>query len=286
MKLGLGTVQFGLAYGVAGSAAAVDGFQASRILGAAWDRGVRLLDTAPAYGDIEERLISLCGGRPFDVVSKIPSIPAALDVSQRLDWVLTNARRSLVRLGENLRGLLFHDSEDLPTFFASEVLDGLMEWGQRSGVVIGVSSYDPQLLSQQGLSSRIQIVQVPGNALDQRIVGVGRVDGIEVHLRSAFLQGLLALPINTAVQRVPESRDALLSWADWCERRSLTPVEAALSVVKSFPVDVCLVGVQEPKQFEELADSWQRALPVCAPELSVTEPLVTDPRKWRTELRN
>ena len=56
MQLALGTVQFGLAYGAVGSGSQVDGATATAILDAAWHQGVRTLDTAAAYGDIEERL--------------------------------------------------------------------------------------------------------------------------------------------------------------------------------------------------------------------------------------
>ena len=62
MKLALGTVQFGLAYGITGRGAVVPEQEVREILVAAADQGVSVLDTAVAYGDIEPRLAGLCAG--------------------------------------------------------------------------------------------------------------------------------------------------------------------------------------------------------------------------------
>ena len=53
MKLGLGTVQFGLSYGVTNASGQVPEATAARMLGVARRRGVDLLDTAAAYGNSE-----------------------------------------------------------------------------------------------------------------------------------------------------------------------------------------------------------------------------------------
>ena len=58
-ELALGTVQFGVAYGVAGAAARIGDATAASILEAAARRGVRMIDTAPMYGEIEQRLDKL-----------------------------------------------------------------------------------------------------------------------------------------------------------------------------------------------------------------------------------
>jgi aryl-alcohol dehydrogenase-like predicted oxidoreductase len=267
MKLGLGTVQFGLPYGVAGPGVAVDESQTSRILCAAWERGVRTLDTAPGYGDVE-------------VVSKIGSVPRRLDDRDRLTWAIDSAIRSRARLGEMLTAILFHDSADLSLFSERGLLDPLLQWGEATDVSIGVSSYDPLLLKSEGLASDVRVVQVPGNAFDHRIADVGRIPGVQIHLRSVFLQGLLTMSPANAAQSVPAAGCAISAWTGWCREHSLTPVEAALSIAKTFPVDVCLVGVQEPGQFAELADAWDCTVPIVASDLRVANLSVIDPRRW------
>jgi aryl-alcohol dehydrogenase-like predicted oxidoreductase len=280
MRLGLGTVQFGVPYGVAGPGVVVSESEASRILAAAWERGLRILDTAPGYGDVEERLSKLCAGRRFEVVSKIGAIPRSLDDAEKLAWALDSVRRSKARLGELLTAVLFHDSSDLSLFIERGLLDELCRWGEKAHVVMGVSTYDPLLLKTEGLASSVRVVQVPGSAFDQQVADVSPVSGVQIHVRSVFLQGLLTMSPASAAQRVPGAGSYIRNWNRWCSERSLTPVEAALSIVKGFPVDVCLVGVQEPRQFAELADAWDRTLPIGAPDLRVAEQAVIDPRQW------
>ena len=82
MQLALGTVQFGLAYGITGKGQVVPEREVRGILARAWERGVRTLDTAAAYGDIEARLKGLCEGRAFRVISKVPVVPDQLPASE------------------------------------------------------------------------------------------------------------------------------------------------------------------------------------------------------------
>lgn len=56
MKLALGGAQFGLAYGVANTSGQVALPEASRILQMAYKQGVRVIDTAIAYGESEKAL--------------------------------------------------------------------------------------------------------------------------------------------------------------------------------------------------------------------------------------
>lgn len=284
MELGLGTVQFGLAYGVAGPGSVVDPDEARRILWSAWDRGVTTLDTAPAYGDIEQRLSALCGDRPFRIFSKISALPASMTPREQATWCLESAKRSYERLGDRLCGLLFHDDSDFRRLSLASCLEPLIGWAEQLDIAIGTSTYEPTIVAELG--ELIGVAQVPGNAFDQRIVEVTPPANVEVHLRSAFLQGLLLMRGEDASARVPEGRVALNDWAAWCATRGKAPLDAALSVAKSFPVDVCLVGVQDLRQFDDIADAWEATDSCAAPELRVTNPAVVDPRRWRTEIRN
>ena len=52
-KLALGTVQFGMRYGVSNVIGKVQFDQVKLILDAAYDKSIRFIDTAPTYGDSE-----------------------------------------------------------------------------------------------------------------------------------------------------------------------------------------------------------------------------------------
>lgn len=282
MELALGTVQFGLAYGAVGSGRQVDDDTARAILALAWDSGVRTLDTAAAYGDIEARLAGLCGPHDFRIVSKIAPLGRLSDPAERAAAVRASVERSLQRLGPRLQALLFHSVADL------EAEDGPALWAlvretltrAERPVRLGVSGYAPEELQRLHRQLDLEIAQLPGNALDQRLRQHASLDGVELHVRSAFLQGLLLAPARGAL-RVPAAAPALARWQARCEQSGLSLQQAALGVVQGLPgVACCVVGVETPAQFAEIAAAWREARPLHWPELASPDADAWDPRRW------
>lgn len=274
-RLALGTVQFGLAYGVAGRKAPVPADEACAILARAWDHGIRRLDTAPGYGDIESRIAALSGDLPFEIVSKIPATPRGSEEVAR-DHVRTSVARSRARLGERLAGLLFHDADDLLAPLAAATWDE----ARAAGVPLGPSCYDPATFETLAARFPLGMAQLPGNALDQRVrrLAPGRA---EITLRSVFLQGLLLMPVEEAARQVPRAAAALRRWRDYCAGLALCPLEAALSLAKGLPsIAYCVVGVDSHAQLDEIAAAWERARPRTADSLNIADPDIIDPRRW------
>ena len=282
MQLVLGTVQFGLGYGVAGRATAVPEDEVRAVLVRAWALGVRTLDTAAAYGDIEARLARLAEGLPFRVVTKIGPLPAGLDGAATADWAEAALERSRTRLGRHLHAVLFHRAEDLLEAQAPLLWDRCAAWAERHRCLLGASCYDPDTLNRLALHTPVSIAQLPANALDQRLAqSPPRAAPIEVHIRSVFLQGLLLMPQERAVQRVPASAKALGLWHAWVRAQGLDPLGAALGVAQGFlGATHCVVGVDTLAQLEAIAAAWAHARPLWAPELAMAEPDVIDPRRW------
>ena len=98
-KLMLGTVQFGLNYGVANTTGKPSFEAAKTILKAAYDGGVTALDTAPEYGDSEEvigrALAELGLTDRFKIVTKIPKLPEGCDAEKFIAGSLENSLRKL-----------------------------------------------------------------------------------------------------------------------------------------------------------------------------------------------
>lgn len=275
-KLALGTVQFGLAYGVAGRTAAVPEHEVRDILARAWAAGVTRLDTAPGYGDIEERLGALCGNTPFEIVTKIPALPHGLCEADARYFVTMSIEKSRERLGDRICGLLFHRADDLVETHGAAIWDA----AQASGFPLGPSCYDAQTLA--GLCERlpVKMAQVPGNALDQGVARPMRSD-VEISLRSAFLQGLLLMPQCEAASRVPAAAGALARWHAHVERSGQSPLSAALSIVKGFgTVDYCVVGVDNADHFDAIADAWRDATAARQDDLASSDRTAVDPRLW------
>jgi len=187
-RLALGTAQFGLAYGLNNQAGQPATAAVAEVLAAAQAAGLTLLDTAAAYGNSEARLGELVGDNPaFSLITKLPAGPPA-QVTQHLADALARLRRP------QLYGVLFHAFGPLRAEPAAwQALQAARAAGQVAR--IGASLYHPheaEWLLAQGWD--LDLVQVPFNVLDQRFAAVLpqlAAHGVEVHVRSAFLQGLL-----------------------------------------------------------------------------------------------
>ena len=109
-KLVLGTVQFGLDYGIAGGRQ-VPVEEVQRILDFAQENGISTLDTAITYGN-SEQLLGETGVQDWQIVTKLPSIPNKCTDVER--WVQESVQGSLQRLKvSQLYGLILHRPADL-----------------------------------------------------------------------------------------------------------------------------------------------------------------------------
>jgi len=147
--LGLGTVKFGRNQGVKypQSFELPSDEEALALLDMAWDLGINLLDTAPAYGQSEERLGRLLRQRRRDwvIVTKVGE--EFRDGVSSFDFSAAATRasieRSLRRLGvEALDTVLIHSNgDDLALLEQAEVLPALLHLQQAGWIrAVGMSS--------------------------------------------------------------------------------------------------------------------------------------------------
>ena len=256
-KLALGTVQFGLPYGIANQGGQVSRAEARKILALARESGIDTLDTAIAYGDSEACLGDI-GTQGFRLITKLPALPdPTIDIGV---WVDEQLKASLSRLKVNtLYGLLLHRSEQLTGDGGQAMVKALARLKAEGRVEkIGVSIYAPQELDAVTKACAIDLVQTPLNLIDRRLVTSGWLQrlhdqGIEVHARSAFLQGLLLMP--RAAIPAPFERWAHLwdTWHEYLAYNHISAIEACLRYPLSLPqIDRVVVGVDSPAQLREL----------------------------------
>ena len=73
-KISIGTVQFGMDYGIANKIGKTSFSEASKILDEASKLGINKIDTASVYGN-SEIILGKIGVDKFKVTTKIPSVP-------------------------------------------------------------------------------------------------------------------------------------------------------------------------------------------------------------------
>lgn len=289
-RLALGTVQFGLPYGIANRGGQVEPQAAAAILKLAWDAGVDTLDTAIAYGTSEERLGEIGVGQ-WRVISKLPPIPPSCpDVH---GWAQDTVRASLQRLGiSKLAGLLLHRPMQLLEADGAALYRSLL-LQREQGVcdMIGVSIYGPEELDQLCPRFRFDLVQAPFSVIDRRLTESGwlqrlRAAGTEVHVRSVFLQGLLLMERG----RRPAYFDAWAPlwrrWEEWLRAEQLSALHGALRYVLSIPeIDRIVIGVDSPRHLQEILAVGAAPEPLpprAAPDVRCADAGLINPSAWKT----
>jgi len=257
----LGTVQLGLAYGIANSTGEPSLDQSLDILGHALANGVACLDTARAYGRSEDKIGAFLRDQPgrFRIVTKLDAF-AGLDhdltapMAEKL--VDASLYHSCHALGvQTLETVLLHRAAHLSTplwqALKERKSDGLV---QR----LGVSVQSPEELRTALEDEATSHVQMPFNMLDWRWAEargwLRQRPEVTVHCRSTLLQGLLsgqvaAWPAIAGVDGKPLNQ-LLRSQAEAFGRQS--PADLAFAYVRAQDwIDGLVFGVETRAQLEE-----------------------------------
>ena len=256
-RLALGTVQFGIPYGISNQQGKVSLDAATEILNYAHIAGISTLDTAIAYGDSENRLGEI-GVKDWRIISKLPEIPIA--TNDVLNWVRESVNGSLHRLKiPCLYGLLLHRPQQLLSNTGQEIYNAL-DLLKKEGLVdkIGISIYSPTELEELCNRFSFDLIQAPFNIFDRSLKQSGwlsrlKLGGVEVHVRSIFLQGLLLMNPANRPAYFNRWQPIWIEWEQWLYTNNLTALQACLSFVLSNPdIDRVVVGVDCLSQLQEI----------------------------------
>jgi aryl-alcohol dehydrogenase-like predicted oxidoreductase len=289
-KLALGTVQFGMSYGVSNKHGQTTREQIIKILELAQKNDIRVLDTASSYGNSENILGGVLDDFDCKIILKTPHFNDEVSIVKQFELLNKTFSRSLQRLGrDKAYGLLIHNCNDLFNS-CGEKLFGEMERLRSSGLVkkIGVSVYTGEQIDRLLNNFDIDIIQLPVNIFDQRLIDSGRLEklkrhGVEVHARSVFLQGLLLMPIKSIPSYFLPIKNALEGFSNKADELSISKLELALGYVSGIKeIDKVVVGVNTVKQFKQIIDaSITKVTSREFNSFSVNNPHFVDPSCWK-----
>lgn len=291
MKIALGTVQFGVNYGISNKAGKTSQAEVGAILAAARSNGVSVIDTASLYGDSEAVLgQSLPADSSFKIVTKTPQFAKqTLDGAdaQQLEDTL---RSSLAKLGtDSVYGLLIHRADDLLLPGGDLLVERLLRLKQ-TGLVskVGVSVYSGRQIDLVLERFPMDLIQLPINVLDQRLLQSGHLQklknaGVEIHARSAFLQGLLLMELQEIPGYFDSVRGRLESYHRFIKEHGLTPLQAALGFVSGIPeIDQVVCGVNDARQLREICEAAQAKVDFRAfADFATTDEAIVNPALWK-----
>lgn len=273
-KLVLGTVQFGLQYGV-NSAGRPSQEAVKGILAEAAKGGITTLDTSSAYGNSEE-ILGECTTpeEGFKIVSKYPK--GETPVGEMF-------KSSLNRLKvDKLYGYLLHHFEVYKN--NPKVWDEFVAL-KESGKVkkIGFSLYSPEELRFiLDNKSPFDLIQVPFNIFDKKFLPLMKEvheKGVEIHVRSTFLQGLFFKDREALPEKLKPMKKYLLQLDEFSKQSGLSISEIALNYNLQNPyIDGVLIGVDNVEQLKmNLASVKDTPIDI---EIEVKEQELLNPVNW------
>jgi aryl-alcohol dehydrogenase-like predicted oxidoreductase len=290
-RLGLGTVQFGEAYGVSNRAGCPTEREVAAIVAHAVAAGVGYIDTAPAYGDAEILI-----GRHLErvntvrIVTKIPALKDETIEARHRKYILETLATSLEHLKAGaVHGLLVHQPHDLAKPGWQHLVEAMAEakalgWTSR----IGASVYNAEQLALVESRFRPELVQLPLNVLDRRPIVLGTLarlnaSGVEIHARSVFLQGLLLMEAAELPEFFAPVRHSIADVREKWSQRGLSALTGCLTFASRQPeVDAVIVGVNRLKEFEQIEAAVTSSI---AEDVDIDigqeiDPEYLDPSRW------
>ena len=280
-KLSLGTVQFGLDYGVTNQNGQVTIDTARNILNIAKQSNIRTLDTASLYGN-SEQVLGEIGINDYQVITKTTFLKD--DVNE----VIVNFYKSLERLNrDKVEGLLIHNIGDIENNQFDTLFSKLNEL-KKEGLIgkIGFSTYTPEQIDFLLNTFDFDLIQVPFNVFDNRLIVGGQLKrlknkGIEVHVRSVFLQGLL-LDFNSLGSYFSNWKKKFDDYQKIVKDSELSLLEYALNFALNVEeIDRVLVGVNNQKQLTDIVKASQKKINNSLLPFPINDLNLINPSLWR-----
>ncbi len=285
-KLALGTAQFGLKYGLANTADKVSSDMVNQLLTIANAFNITMLDTAIAYGD-SEQVLGRYNLAKFEIVSKLPAVPS--DCLNIEEWALKQTTSSLKRLKvDKLNTLLLHRPAQLLETNGEKTYKSILKLKEQ-GIVgqIGVSVYGPDELSELIKRFDFDVIQAPMNILDRRMETTGMLKqlkkaGVTIHIRSAFLQGLLLMSNEKIPVYFAPWAPLIKQYHQWLNQQSLSPLKACLNYLNQHSdIDKIIVGVDDAWQLKQIIAAVDTPIADMPDFLQSVDEGLINPSRWQ-----
>jgi aryl-alcohol dehydrogenase-like predicted oxidoreductase len=287
-KIELGSAQWGSAYGVSNTIGKTNYREISDILSIAYSNGIRIIDTAPIYGDLKNS-ISEQNLKKFELITKTPKFCKSIINQQDITELKSSFCNSLNTFKKSqFYGALVHHAPDLLAEGGKYIADALNDFKEKGKLKkIGVSIYDSKNLDIICDRLRPDIIQLPINVIDQRFIKDGTIQylkkkGIEIHARSIFLQGLLLMPHLSMPAYFNQWKNILSTWQKACHDQNFNFLQAALNFVFNIKeIDYYLIGFENSTQLSECISNLNFKKKFDANDLNCFDVDLINPTNWK-----
>lgn len=273
MELCLGTVQFGMDYGIRGQKQpSVE--QAVQMLDYATQNGINNIDTANAYGTAEDVVGAFLKKKTAPredlfIISKFkPNLLDEVDENQYYDIMKANLENTLSRLHTDyLDSYLLHSARYV---WNDAIIDTLNRM-KKEGYVkhVGVSVYETDEAKKCIERPNVDFMQLPYSIFDQRMKADGVFDlakkeeyPTQIHSRSAFIQGLILMKEDEVPDFLKKAKPIVRKIDELCQQYEVSRIELAMSYVKrQDSISHLVFGVDNIEQLKENMALFENSLP-------------------------
>lgn len=257
-NLCIGTAQFGMEYGIANDKGQSGLDEIKRLIETASKNNICFYDTAATYGSSESVLGAVFSDLNItDKVKCVTKLPPNFTFTSYND-LKKAASPSIDRLQVNsLWGLLTHRAEIKGIW--QLFIDAIKKLKKEKIIKnFGVSIYQPEDALRFAREEDIDIIQVPFNILDRRLIDnnffdIALKNRKQVFIRSAFLQGLLLMDEDQLINKKMEWTIPYLSrFHDYIENNTIDKKSFALKMVRQYlPHTTLIIGLDSHDQLLE-----------------------------------
>tara|TARA_B100000780_G_scaffold278050_1_gene250352 strand:+ start:859 stop:1719 length:861 start_codon:yes stop_codon:yes gene_type:complete len=275
----IGSANFTQKYGV--DSTKINHDEIRKILNLAKKNSIHKIDTAQAYLKKKNTFKNI--DKKFKFSTKI--IPDSRWVS--LEFCQKKLEEHFNILNNNrVETILFHDIKILLTKNGPKIFKNLESLKKKKYFYkIGLSIYDTDCLNYIISNYNFDVVQCPYNILDKRIVYSGwlaklKNKGVEIHIRSIFLQGLL---VNKSIHKKKYFRKwqkKISEWFTWLEKNNISPIDYCLNDLLYQDFDKIIIGINSSINLKEIIN-FKKINKNKMINFDISDTKLIDPRNWK-----
>lgn len=284
MKLSIGSAQFGFQYGICNKDGIVKKKEVKKILQYCKSKKINSIDTAQEYGK-SHRVLGSININKFQITSKISNLKK-IKKKKLEDVVILEINKILKELNVNkLYALLIHNTSKLKYKSGHNLFEVLHKLKKKKKFTkLGVSVYTRRELDFVMKNYKIDIVNLPISVANQdfykkNYLSKIKNEGIEIHARSIFLQGLLLSNYNQLPKKFRNNK-FFKEWFSWLKMKNYNALDASLSFIKEINhIDKIVIGVDNLDQLKKIFKSYKKKLKYKFIKFKQIQ-ILRNPSKW------
>ena len=149
-----------------------------------------------------------------------------------------------------------------------------------------MSIYNFKILDKILNEFKVDIIQVPFNILDRRLVTKNYLNKIkrkkiQIHVRSIFLQGILLSNFKKIPKKFFRWKNLFKTWNFWLKKNKISKLQACLNFILSFKqIDVIIFGAYSKKQIKQIINAVNQSTKIYPKNIFSSNLQLIDPRRW------